>query len=43
VVVTDVRFPNEVDAIRALGGKVIRINRGSAELSDGHASEKRKS
>lgn len=28
VVVTDVRFPNEVDAIRKLGGRVFRVMRG---------------
>lgn len=39
VVVDDVRFPNEVDAVRSLGGKVIRVCRESCELGDGHASE----
>lgn len=28
VVITDCRFPNEADAIRAAGGRVIRIRRG---------------
>lgn len=40
VVVTDVRFPNENDAIHRWGGKVILVERpqyGQAE--DGHASE----
>jgi hypothetical protein len=27
-VITDVRFPNEIDAIRSWGGKVIRVKRG---------------
>jgi hypothetical protein len=29
VVIPDVRFQNEVDAVRMLGGKIIRINRES--------------
>lgn len=28
VVLTDVRYPNEIEAIRELGGKVIRVKRG---------------
>jgi hypothetical protein len=28
VVITDVRFPNEIDCIQRLGGKLIRIQRG---------------
>lgn len=28
VVITDVRFPNEIDLIRNLGGKLIRVKRG---------------
>ena len=39
IVVTDVRFPNEVEAIHNLGGKVIRINRQTTGTEDGHASE----
>lgn len=40
VVVTDVRFPNEAEAIRAAGGEVWRISRPSVESSgDTHASE----
>jgi hypothetical protein len=41
VVVTDVRFPNEAAAVRALGGLVVRINREGAGLGAGaaHASE----
>ena len=38
VVIDDVRFPNEVEMIQRLGGKVIRIDRpGPAEST--HASE----
>ena len=43
-VVTDVRYPNEADAVRALGGIIIRINRDGSGL-DGdlgaHESERR--
>lgn len=40
VVVSDVRFPNEADAIHALGGYVVRIDRmGQAPSGDTHASE----
>ncbi len=39
-IITDVRFPDEVDAIKARGGKVIRLRRPSNENSgDTHASE----
>lgn len=38
VVVSDVRFPNEADAIRKAGGKIIKIRRPGASV-DGHASE----
>lgn len=39
VVATDVRFPNEVEAIRQLGGVVVLIDRPSARPVNGHASE----
>ena len=40
IVVTDVRFPNEVDIIRSIGGIVIRINRPSINTTiDTHSSE----
>jgi hypothetical protein len=39
VIVDDVRFPNEADAIRALGGKVIKIERPGIERPSSHASE----
>lgn len=38
VVVTDVRFPNEVEAIKRLGGRVFRVNRGKP-APDLHPSE----
>src|SRR5690606_24199645 len=37
-VVTDVRYPNEAEHIRALGGEIWEIHRPGLE-SDGHASE----
>ncbi len=37
--VTDVRFPNEAERVRELGGKVFEIHRGG-ESQDAHASEK---
>lgn len=39
VVVSDVRFQNEIDFIQSLGGIVIKINRPSAVTGDMHASE----
>jgi hypothetical protein len=39
VVITDVRFPNEVAMIHRLGGKVIRVRRALAENPDTHISE----
>lgn len=40
VAVDDVRFPNEVESIRAAGGKVIRITRaGVGPKPGGHVSE----
>ena len=38
VVVDDVRFENEAEVIRALGGSVLRLNHGN-NGADGHASE----
>ena len=38
VVVDDVRFPNEVAAVRAEGGTIWRINRPGC-VGDGHVSE----
>jgi hypothetical protein len=39
VVIADVRFPNEADAIKARGGTVIRINRHNLSAVNGHKSE----
>ena len=39
VIVTDCRFQNEADAVRAAGGKVLRITRPGCGGSDSHASE----
>lgn len=39
VVVDDVRFPNEVAAVRALGGVLWRVERPGAEYTGAHASE----
>ncbi len=40
VVVSDARFPNEVDIIRKLGGSVIKIHRDTGMAQDNHSSEK---
>jgi hypothetical protein len=39
VVAEDCRFPNEVEAIRAAGGVVARIERSGAGLAEAHISE----
>lgn len=39
-VFTDVRFPNEIGAIRGVGGEIWRIERESAEDGDPHPSER---
>lgn len=39
VVITDVRFPNEADAIQALGGRIVRVTRAGLDTSDTHVSE----
>ena len=39
VVVTDVRFQNEVDAIKTLGGRIIKLQRHAASDDDLHESE----
>lgn len=38
-IITDVRFPNEANAIRERGGRVIRINRNGVRPVNGHSSE----
>jgi hypothetical protein len=39
VVITDVRYPNEVDMVRRLGGLWVWVNRPDAAAVPGHASE----
>lgn len=39
VVFSDCRFPNEGDAIRRLGGHVVRVNRHGYGPTNGHVSE----
>ena len=39
IVISDVRYPNEADAIKALGGTMWRINRHNHPAVNGHASE----
>jgi hypothetical protein len=39
VVITDVRFPNEADAIKALGGQIWRVKRLGVGAVNGHVSE----
>lgn len=39
VVITDVRYPNEADAIRDAGGVLVRIVRPGVDDGDTHASE----
>ena len=39
VVITDVRFPNEEQAVHSAGGRVFRIVRTGVSAANGHASE----
>jgi hypothetical protein len=39
VVIADVRYPNEADAIRKLGGKVFRVERDGVVAANEHMSE----
>ena len=39
IIISDVRFQNEVDYIKKLGGIIIRINRPEVESNDMHPSE----
>jgi hypothetical protein len=39
IVVTDVRFPEEAQTIRDLGGMIVRVVRPEVEVGDTHASE----
>jgi hypothetical protein len=41
VVFTDVRFESEVDAVKSIGGIVVRINREGVGPVNGHASDQR--
>ncbi|TDC35725.1 hypothetical protein E1166_23280 [Micromonospora sp. KC213] len=38
-VITDVRFPNEAEAVRAAGGTLVRVVRPGQDESDRHISE----
>ena len=38
-VITDVRFQNEIDFIKSIGGQIIRIQRQSMQHEDSHSSE----
>lgn len=38
-VVTDVRFPNEVDAVRSRGGLIVKVDRPGIEPVNDHVSE----
>lgn len=40
IAICDVRFSNEVDSIKAMGGKIIRVNRKKCTNIDTHESEK---
>lgn len=40
VIVSDVRFQNEIDIIHQLGGRVIKLTRPSINNTDAHESEK---
>lgn len=39
VVVPDVRYPNEADAVRERGGLIVRVVRPETEVEDAHPSE----
>jgi len=39
IVITDVRFPNEADAIKSLGGQIWRVKRLGVEAVNEHISE----
>lgn len=39
VVIDDMRFLNEAEAVRAAGGTIIRVSRPTAQITSAHASE----
>lgn len=39
IVVSDIRFQNELDLIHELGGTVVRVKRPATEVDDAHVSE----
>lgn len=39
VVITDVRFPNEIEAVEHAGGYTVRVKRPQTETNDQHVSE----
>ena len=39
IVISDIRFPNEAEAVREMGGYLIKIIRNNIEISDKHISE----
>jgi hypothetical protein len=39
VVIADIRFPNEAEAIKKLGGKVFRLERPGVKAANDHISE----
>lgn len=41
ILVTDARFPNEIERIRKLGGTMVRVNGPVADNGDDHPSEQR--
>ena len=40
VIITDTRFPNELELVHALGGKVWRVQRKGVDGGDAHVSER---
>ncbi len=38
-IITDVRYPQEVEAVRSAGGKIVKVIRSSNECTDTHESE----
>ncbi len=40
IVITDVRFPNEIESIRKHGGKIIKVTRSDLIYYDDHESER---